>query len=51
MMRALLNAFTIAGQHYAAAIAAAFLFGGVLGTMSPSVLAQAPAPSTAIRMS
>lgn len=41
-MRALLNAFTIAGQHYAAAIAAAFLFGGVLGTMSPSVLAQAP---------
>ncbi len=41
-MRALLNAFTIAGQHYAAAIAAAFLFGGVLGTMSPCVLAQAP---------
>ncbi len=41
-MRAQFPAFTIANQHYAAAIAAAFLFGGVLGTMSPSALAQAP---------
>jgi SH3-like domain-containing protein len=41
MMRAQLPAFTIA-NHNAAAIAAAFLFGGVLVTMSPSVLAQAP---------
>jgi SH3-like domain-containing protein len=42
MMRAQFPAFTIANQHYAAAIAAAFLFGGLLGTMSPSALAQAP---------
>lgn len=41
-MRALSTAFTIASQPYAAAIAAAFLFGGALGTMSPLALAQAP---------
>jgi SH3-like domain-containing protein len=42
MMRALSTAFTITSQPYAAAIAAAFLFGGVLGTMSRPVLAQLP---------